>query len=325
MHRRFTSGAATGVPVRLMVSPYPGPDLDDVILQDQPVRITASSVGVDDPRAGAVAAVDGDAGTTWSAALGELNPELRMSWLGAANGDRPRDERQPRVVAARLPQRVELSWPGGTKEVELERGSARFDAIRTDQLTIRVLDAEPATDLGFDGAAQSVPVGLSELVLQGVPYLPLDLPDEPVRTRCGTGPTIRNNAVSQSTRVVGSPADMLAGRRLEAVLCRGDVVPLSAGVNDVDLLASDAFVPDVLVLGDPLGSADSTSTPDRAARPRPAPGRCADRGRRGHAGEHKPRLDRKRRRPRGRSGGLRRLAPGLDDACTRDPRDVVRA
>lgn len=260
VHRRFTSGAATGMPARLMVRPDPGPDLDDVILQDQPVRITASSVGVDDPRAGAVAAVDGDAGTTWSAALGELNPELRISWLGqrTVTGLGMSVNRE---VAARLPQRVELSWPGGTKEVELERGSARFDAIRTDQLTIRVLDAEPATDLGFDGAAQSVPVGLSELVLQGVSYLPLDLPDDPVRTRCGSGPTIRNNAVSQSTRVVGSPADMLAGRRLEAVLCRGDAVPLSAGTNDVDILASDAFVPDVLVLGGPLGSADSTALP----------------------------------------------------------------
>ena len=54
---------------------------------------------------------------------------------------------------------------------------------------------------------------------------------------------------------------LLAGRRLEAVLCRGDVVPLSAGTNDVDLVASDAFVPDVLILGGPQGSADSTALP----------------------------------------------------------------
>lgn len=266
VHRRFTTGAAAGAPVRLLVSPDPGPDLDDVILQDQPVRITASSVGVDDPRAGAVAAVDGDAGTTWSAALGELNPELRISWLGrrTVTGLGMSVNRE---VAARLPERVELSWPGGTREVELERGSARFDAIRTDQLTIRVLDAEPATDLGFDGAAQSVPVGLSELVLQGVPYLPLDLPDEAVPLRCGTGPTIRTNAVPHRTRVVGSPADMLAGQRMEAVLCRGEVVPLGAGVNDVDLLASDAFVADVLVLGDPRGVVDGAALPTELPDP----------------------------------------------------------
>ena len=258
VRRRFVSPASDVARVRMLVSPDPGPELDKVILEDQPLSVTATSAGVDDPRARPVAAVDGDTGTTWTASSAALNPELRLSWLGQRTVT-GLGMSVNRVVAARLPQRVELSWPGGTRTVSLRRGSARFDPIRTDQLTIKVLDAEPAADLGFDGSSRSVPIGVSELVLQGVPYLPLNLPDEPVRTRCGTGPTIRNNAVSHRTRVVGSPADMLNGRRLEAVLCRGATVPLSAGVNDVDLLASGAFVPDVLVLGDPLGVADGTA------------------------------------------------------------------
>jgi arabinofuranan 3-O-arabinosyltransferase len=266
VHRRFASPTNDLAPAHMLVSPDPGPALDRVILEDQPVFVSATSAGVDDPRARPVAAVDGDTGTTWMASSAALNPELRLSWLGQRTVT-GLGMSVNRVVAARLPQRVELSWPGGTRTVTLRRGSAQFDPIRTDQLTIRVLDAEPAADLGFDGSSRDVPIGIGELVLKGVPYLPLDLPDEPVRTRCGTGPTIRNNAVSHRTRVVGSPADMLSGRRLQAVPCRGDMVPLRAGVNDVDLLASDAFVPDVLVLGDLSVAQDGTTLPTQQPDP----------------------------------------------------------
>jgi arabinofuranan 3-O-arabinosyltransferase len=256
VHRRFSSASAADMPARLWVSPRAGAALDEVVLQDQPARITATSTGVDDPRAGAVAAIDGDPATTWTAATDELEPELDISWLGKLTV-RGLGMSVSREVAARLPQRLELTWPGGEREVDLTRGSARFDPIRTDRLTIRVLDAEPATDLGFDGSARSVPIGISELALLGVPYLPLDLPDEPLRTRCGTGPTVQTGTTSYRTRVVASPAALMSGERTEAGLCGGSTVAVEAGTNDVDLLASDAFVPDTLVLG--------ATTPSEAA------------------------------------------------------------
>jgi arabinofuranan 3-O-arabinosyltransferase len=258
VHRRFSSNTATEMPARLWVSPRAGAALDEVVLQRQPARITASSTGVDDPRAGAVAAVDGDTATTWTAATDELNPELEVSWLGERSV-RGLGMSVSREVAARLPQRLELIWPEGTREIDLSRGSARFEPIRTDRLTIRVLDAEPATDLGFDGSARSVPIGISELALLGVPYLPLDLPDEPLRTRCGTGPTIRTGTTPHRTRVVASPAALLAGQRTEAELCGASSVAVEAGANDVDLLASDAFVPDVLVLGPPTSPEEAAA------------------------------------------------------------------
>lgn len=250
VHRRFTYPSQEELPARLLVRPRQGTALDDLVLQDQAIRVVASSTGVDDTRAGAVAAIDGDPATTWTADVGQINPELRLSWLGreTVTGIGMSVDRD---VASRLPQRLELSWPGGERVVELTRGSATFDPIRTDQLTIRVLDAEPATDLGFDGNAQAVPVGVGELVLEGVPYLPLTLSDDPVRTRCGTGPTVRSGEDQRRSRVAASPADLLAGRQVEAILCGAGTVSLGAGENDVDLLASDAFVPDVLVLGEP--------------------------------------------------------------------------
>lgn len=247
-HRRFTLARAQSLPARLTVRGRAGAVLDTVALRDQPVFIATSTAGVDDPRAGAVAAIDGDPDTTWVASVGELNPELRVEWLGRQRvsgiGMSVASE-----VAARLPQRMELNWPGGTREVSLIDGSARFPTIRTSKLTIRVLDAEPATDLGFDGSARAVPIGVGELQIAGVPYLPLALSDDPITTRCGEGPEVRVNGVGLRTRVTGSPAAMIAREELDAEPCGRAGVSVRVGPNDVDVLASEAFVPDRLVLG----------------------------------------------------------------------------
>lgn len=269
VHRRFTVGTSQGMPARLSVRPRAGAALDAIAQRGQPLTATASTAGVDDPRAGALAAVDGDTATTWTASAGEVNPTLQVSWLGRRTVTGVGMSVGPEV-AARLPQRLELSWPGGTREVELTDGSARFAPIRTTEMTIRVLDAEPATDLDFEGGARSVPIGIGELALEGVPFLPLGLSDDTVRTRCGEGPDVRVNGVVIPTRVVGSPAAMLAGEEMEAELCRQSLVPLRTGANDLDLLASEAFLPEHLVLGEleseDAGAAPRTVTPDAVNR-----------------------------------------------------------
>jgi arabinofuranan 3-O-arabinosyltransferase len=266
VHRQFAYPSDENVAARLLARPRPGAALDDVILRGQPIRVAASSAGIDDPRAGAVAAIDGDANTTWVADAGEINPELRLSWLGRKTVTGIGMSVHPRV-ASRLPQRVELSWPGGTREVELTRGSARFEPVRTDQMTIRVIEAEPATDLGFDGSSRPVPIGISELVLEGLSYLPLNLSDDPARTPCGTGPTVRTDVGERRSRIVASPADLLSGQQVEAALCGAGTLALEAGDNNVDVLASEGFIPDVLVIGDKAPPVVST----RLAATQPSP------------------------------------------------------
>ena len=59
--------------------------------------------------------------------------------------------------------------------------------------------------------------------------------------------------------MVASPAALLAGQRTEAELCGASSVAVEAGANDVDLLASDAFVPDVLVLGPPTSPEEAAA------------------------------------------------------------------
>jgi arabinofuranan 3-O-arabinosyltransferase len=114
---------------------------------------------------------------------------------------------------------------------------------------VHVVDAEPANDVRFDDSTRSVPVGISEILLTGLPYLPVALPTDPIETACGTGPDLEVNGTQVSTRVVGAPADLFAGEGGEAVPCGTSTVALAAGPNSVEAIASDAFVVDAIVLG----------------------------------------------------------------------------
>ena len=50
-----------------------------------------------------------------------------------------------------------------------------------DAATVRVDAAERASSLGFDSARSSVPIGITELRLDGLPYLPIAVPSAPLR------------------------------------------------------------------------------------------------------------------------------------------------
>ena len=89
--------------------------------------------------------------------------------------------------------------------------------MRTDRLTVRVLEAEPVDDLDFAARTRAVPVGITELTVDGVPYLPLGLSADPVELPCGSGPPLRvgdallPTAVDRLTAPAGSRAPR-AGR-----------------------------------------------------------------------------------------------------------------
>lgn len=258
LRRSFALPESGEWPLRIRVSPRPGAVFDTVALSDQLIGITASTVGNDDQRSGPVAAIDGDPHTTWTASLGEIEPELKLRWLGkqAISGLALNVGQE---VAARTPLSLRLSWPGGSRLVELSRsGSVRFAPIRTDRLTVKVVDAEPASDLRFDGSTRFVPVGISELLVTGLPFVPVSLSDVERETACGVGPDVEVNGTVVQTRVVGSPADMVGGLGADAVPCGSATVSLSQGDNSVAGLASDAFVVDSIVLG---------STSPRSAEP----------------------------------------------------------
>ena len=253
---------------RIEVSTIAGPELDDLLLEDQPVGITASSAGVRDVRAGALAAIDGDVGTTWIAGPNEVNPQLRLRWLGEQRITGVAMD-VARQVAAREPESLRITWPGGSRTVELESGRARFPAIRTTELTLEVGEAEAATDLSFDGTATPVPVGITELRLEGLSFLPLRLPATSRVSECGAGPSLRINSRTYETRVTVDPSSLADGGTTGAELCGADEVDLLAGRNEIEMRASSTFVPDSLVLGEieaEGGAPAGTMMPDDVSR-----------------------------------------------------------
>jgi arabinofuranan 3-O-arabinosyltransferase len=257
----------------LTVRPLAGEALDQLVLQDQPVNITASSVGVPDPRASPLAAIDGDPGTTWTADLDDLRPALDVRWLGreAVTGLRFAVADN---AAARRPSEVTLSWPGGRREVELDRkGRATFPRIRTDQLRIQITDGEPVSSLGFDAQKSDVAYGVGELRLTGVPYLPVGLSLDPVAYPCGSGPEVDVNGRSYRSALRGAPADLAAGRPADARLCResprpagdrGQRLELREGENRIEVRDAAAFAIEAMVLRNPSSTAVAT-----AAHPAP--------------------------------------------------------
>ena len=246
--RRLTMPGSDVYRPRLLVRSVPGNPAERLLLASQPFGISASTTSVPDTRASAVAAVDGDLGTTWSAALGDLTPTLRLNWLG----ERTVTGLSLRVsadTAARLPQTLTVVWPGGRTTAEVDRsGEVRFSPMVTDQLTLRVGEAEPATSLDFESNPSPVPVGISELKVRGLPFLPFGLSQDPTRFPCGSGPTVTVGEQRFATSVTASAADLFAGATVPARLCGRKRLDLLGGVNDVEVVASEAFTPQSLVL-----------------------------------------------------------------------------
>ncbi|HYF74326.1 MAG TPA: alpha-(1-_3)-arabinofuranosyltransferase family protein [Nocardioides sp.] len=242
--------SATYDDVRLRVTGRFGARLQALLDRRQAGALTASSSSNPDLRSSALAAIDGDPGTTWSAALSDLNPQLELRWLG---------QRTVRGLAlrllsdadARMPNKLVLSWPGGRRTVRVgDDGNVWFPSIRTDRLSIGVEEADPAVDLGFDRAASPVPIGISELRVQGVPFFPRSLVGGTVRTRCGAGPELTVAGQTFRTRVRATVEELYEGAAVEARICGAEPVTLPAGTSTVSATASGRFTPVSLVLTD---------------------------------------------------------------------------
>jgi arabinofuranan 3-O-arabinosyltransferase len=112
-----------------------------------------------------------------------------------------------------------------------------------------VREAEPASDFDFDASSSVVPVGVSELIVRGVPYLPFNLSGRATRLGCGSGPDLVVDGRTVRTAVTASPRDLFDGDPVPARLCGATTVRLPAGESPITLAASDAFVGEDLVLG----------------------------------------------------------------------------
>ena len=72
---------AAAYAMRMEVGLRPGGALARRVFRDQPVSVVASSTGTPDARGSVLAAVDGDARTTWTAGLDDTRPALALNWI----------------------------------------------------------------------------------------------------------------------------------------------------------------------------------------------------------------------------------------------------
>lgn len=231
----------------LMVRARPGAGLSKLLLSDSVAGVTASSEGVPDARASALAALDGRSGTTWIADVHDARPALEVHWLGRRTISRVTAQTW-RTAAARRPAALRVSWKGGSEDVVLGRnGSARLPSpVTTDWLRIEVTDSRAGAWVDGTGETHALPVGISRLRLTGLPSGML-APSAKVKDwGCGSGPNLTVGGQIVRSRIVASPADLYDMEDVPAKPC--GPISLLAGANDVSVAATDAVVPVSLVL-----------------------------------------------------------------------------
>ena len=223
------------------MTPVDGPALQGLIQRDQLVNIRSSSTAVADPRASAVAAIDGDRGTTWVADPGDERPSLSLTWLGGAPSAGSTSVSIARLRRSRATS-VVLEYPGGRQQVELDDdGVARVEPFRARRVDI-CLEAERTTDnLTPSGDREPLGIGVSELRVHGLGLLPISLSTHPTDLGCEFGPTLRIGIGLYPTSVAASPRDLFSGGLLPATLCGPAELAVGAGATRVVLSPAPAF------------------------------------------------------------------------------------
>ncbi len=235
--RTVRLGAGADYAVSAMVTPVDGDALQGLIQRDQLVNVRATTTAAEDARGSAVAAVDGDPGTTWVADADDTSPTLSVRWLAERTVRSVRVTLDRQAAAARA-TRVVLSYPGGTQSVELDdTGTARVKPFRTSQVDVRLAGVTSATNVGPDGKQEPLGVGVSELRLGGTGLLPLRLSDVPVDIGCAYGPTLRVGSELYPTTVTASPRDLFSGGMLPARVCGPPTIDHPGGPDEGRALA----------------------------------------------------------------------------------------
>ncbi|WP_104523968.1 alpha-(1-_3)-arabinofuranosyltransferase domain-containing protein [Blastococcus atacamensis] len=248
--------------------PRPGPALDALLAaaHGDEVGVVASSSAVDDPRASARAAVDGDPSTSWLAAGDDESPTLELSWPEPRTFDSLRVVTTPGVPAA-VATAVTLDVGGLPQLLSLDYdGSVRFPAITTDRLVVGLtlpLEADSFDPYTF--RTDRLGVGVSELQIGG--ENPAPDAGAPVPIPCGSGPvvTVDGEPVETSADTTLGELTALAPLRLEP--CgNGAALRLAAGEHRLVAASTDVLTVDSATLTRAGSGVDDTRPGRRAAQ-----------------------------------------------------------
>ncbi len=196
-----------------------------------------------DARGSAVAAIDGDSGTTWVA-----DPD-RQAPVALARVDRDPDRPWPRpaprrqAAASRVTE-VVLEYPGGRQTVKVDdEGHARVKPFRADRVDLYLTADVPTDNLASrrqSGDARNR--GQRAAPRTGVGLLPVTLSDEPGRPRLRLRPDgARRRRASTRPRSPPRRASSSTAGVLPARVCGPDELAVGAGETRVLLSSAPAF------------------------------------------------------------------------------------
>lgn len=232
------------------VAPATGPEVDGLVDGLQSVRATASSRAVQAVAGRPGAAVDGDLGTGWVASRDDPNPRLTVVMPRVVSSGQIQFQVDQYLAASR-PTQVQVTLDGGkpfTADVTSEgRVSWSRRPFRT--ISLLFLKDSRARTVDSSGFSQFLPVGVSELVVQGAEHLATAADPRAVTgAACGFGPTLSVDGRGSPTKVVGTIGDVLAGRPLRWAPCAEGGLALPSGNVVLSAARSGEFLPTRLVL-----------------------------------------------------------------------------
>ncbi|MGW5561004.1 alpha-(1-_3)-arabinofuranosyltransferase [Micromonospora sp. NPDC003944] len=270
--RTLTLPTAGAYDAKLWARPTAGPDLDkalDKLVTDaQPLRlaaqISASSTAVPDPTGRAGAALDGNPATSWSPAIDDEAPILRLKWLKPQTITGLRFSVDDKTPATRLGSVRVVGDDGFRSSLLGDDGLLRLDPpMRTDEITIQFLDKPSATstDPYKLRLPERLPVAVGEVtVLPGAPTVAPRL-DTPLSLACGSGPTLQIGTARVTTTLRGTLRDLLEMREMPVTPCGRDRSrPLDLGGGEHRIVAT----PSQLASPTRVALVPRTSTPPTA-------------------------------------------------------------
>jgi arabinofuranan 3-O-arabinosyltransferase len=250
----------------------PGPVLDDLLTRERgTLPVTASSQPVLDPRASAVAAVDGDPTTTWLASPDDRRPTLEVTFPEARSVDSLRVVTDPGAVAA-APTAVSIETGGLTRHLRLtEDGTVRFAPVVTDRLAVSFELPENLDSVDpYTRWDQRVGIGVAELEV-GAPNPSAD-PATEVVTACGAeggGPDVRVDGAVLQTQVRTTIGALQSLRPLALEVCNNiPTVRVLSGDHRLVARSSDLISIDSVTLLR-VGSPGDTDRGERVAAATP--------------------------------------------------------
>lgn len=259
-------------PVTGWVTPRPGPALDRLLDGFGTVTVQASSRAVVDPAGRPGAVVDGDLGTGWVAGRADTTPSLVFTYPDAVTSTGLQLQRDA-ALAGSAARSVQVSFDGGTaRRLDVDdEGFVRWPRTSFRTLGLRVLTVTElrSTD-SVSGFVDTLPVGVSEVVVDGAPRSRAVAPSVASGAPCGFGPDLVVGGRTHRTRVDGTVGDLLAGARLAWTTCDDAPVTVPAGRSEVVAAPSAEFDPSDLVVRSGPVREDAGSAEVRVRRGDPA-------------------------------------------------------